>query len=695
MTPVDFRQIRFFDSTVLKNTSSREPIGGIRRPKTDPKGQKDLEEPKVLPLMFFFCNYPFWPPGVDSLQRRLVVILPSRKIANTRNEILSYSALCAPERVRVMLAGVMMYLAIFRVVDKFGTRSDFFPSRRISRETQLFHKAWKRRCMYLSEKRLHFSQDVISQADNLETDGPGGETNVHSALQKMIDVIKTQIQLEFHPAVAPEDSVPPWARQQLVNEVSIVDQQAHMRYLCSLANGVNTFFEDYTSNYAEGGAAGISLLVQKGTTRPMGAMIEGRPYGCVRNEGSGMCLFRSLTQAVCLSLRDSSEGAEHLRDAVVQKILTELGLGVAVEDLLCAELAVSPDNRTWDACLGATAQTSKWLALTRETYDDSITPSEVIRRLHGVLQGEWPTFPLFLQAIKETANVNIVTIVVSSSGRDVLSVEQTAALEDVPTVYLMNHYGRHFEWLAPSENWKMLVDAAVRATNQGIDIRDPTSEEVVAILLSSSKANASNICDISTTRSAKPTIDVPSLSPDTTLQEAHESLVEYFRRGQLTREQGPASCVGTEMSRASSRYSVAAERAKKERDDVVLRVFRAPGVLTNDSSALSTTIWQMVHKQLIRADYATFSCRESLGRCLATRLPSGQSLRIKRKRGDGARLSYWNVNLRALELALQASLRCRSEAVYFIRIHISCPEGYNPQSHFIHSNKCFAPQNNE
>ena len=186
-----------------------------------------------------------------------------------------------------------------------------------------------------------------------------------------------------------------------------------------------------------------------------------------------MCLFRSLTQAVCLSLRDSSEGAEHLRDAVVQKILTELGLGVAVEDLLCAELAVSPDNRTWDACLGATAQTSKWLALTRETYDDSITPSEVIRRLHGVLQGEWPTFPLFLQAIKETANVNIVTIVVSSSGRDVLSVEQTAALEDVPTVYLMNHYGRHFEWLAPSENWKMLVDAAVARQTRGLTYAIP------------------------------------------------------------------------------------------------------------------------------------------------------------------------------------------------------------------------------
>ena len=58
------------------------------------------------------------------------------------------------------------------------------------------------------------------------------------------------------------------------------------------------------------------------------------------------------------------------------------------------------------------------------------------------------------------------------------------------------------------------------------------------------------------------------------------------------------------MSRASSRYSVAAERAKRERDDVVLRVFRAPGVLSNDSSAQS--IFHRVALSLFSAQYDSF-----------------------------------------------------------------------------------------
>ena len=401
VTPTDIRQIRFLDSATLKSTSTREPVGGVRRPKTDPRGQRDLEEPIVLPLMFFYCNYPFWPPGVDSLERRIVVILPSRKIANTHNEILGYSALCAPERVRVMLAGVMMYIATVRVIDKFGTKNDFYPSKRVARDTYRFHRAWKKRFRAVAM----IGADKTSSQNHCQNGGG----NVHVELQKIVDSIRTKAQTEFQLTGAPDDSVPEWARKKMADDVLEMKRGTVPMRRDSLEQlSAETVFSNKVT-FVPQGIAGLELMTREGSDRTLGIRLNGMILASVRNGGQGLCFFRSLSQAVRSTLKDNRQDAEYMRRNIVNYITEQLGLVRATDPFNGDNWPVIEEAQTWDELPVSGA----WLDIARDTYGEGITPAEVGRRLQGVLRDEWPTYPLFLKAAAEVAHVNIATIVVS------------------------------------------------------------------------------------------------------------------------------------------------------------------------------------------------------------------------------------------------------------------------------------------
>ena len=61
--------------------------------------------------------------------------------------------------------------------------------------------------------------------------------------------------------------------------------------------------------------------------------------------------------------------------------------------------------------------------------------------------------------------------------------DQVVVSNDIPTVHLLNHFGRHFEWLAASALWTDRVGQAIRECRKDAVAADPTTEEALAMLI--------------------------------------------------------------------------------------------------------------------------------------------------------------------------------------------------------------------
>ena len=236
---------------------------------------------------------------------------------------------------------------------------------------------------------------------------------------------------------------------------------------------------------------------------------------------------------------------------------------------------------------------------------------------------------------------------------------------DIPTVHLLNHFGRHFEWLAPSALWTDRVGQGIREWGKDAVAPDPTTEEALAMLIERNEDRTETNSDELPEHSDEEE-STPSIYSQPCNAHVDGSFADVMGGRHCVSEYETASCAGSCLSGRQSQRSYGFRRGSVLRDALLLHVFAASGVLTNSASTASFSVWKLVESQLQQRGMPTFESKQSLGNCLSKLLARAGAgrLAVSRREDGTIRSTFWNIDLERLSVAFNRAssegscLRC-------------------------------------
>ena len=664
--PVDFKNFKPVSSIVLKTCASREHTPGVRRPKTDIRGQQDLERPIILPAIFTFCNFPFWEPGSTAIHRRITTIVPTRKISGTQQEVIFLSPFYEMERTRVMLATAMVFLATARAIkDHIGVLADFFPSQHIRVETILLHKLWDDHFRPRSRPETDV-QTQETQHENIASIRSQHQS-VNEAFGEDIDNIKAYVQQKLQPPPPPNDPLPPHIRF-FIQQKNCTSKTLSAAALCKELMDPRAFFNTLQQFDVRGGDNDFKICRAPNSKRMLGMTINGMPFLLVRNAGGSLGLFRALAQIAMHTLSDSTHHPLTLRDICISLILKKLHICDSITDLR---------NGIYTDGFGPNATalfdgdfvddtSNGWYNKVLAAYGD--IPIECFcHKLLRILEDGWPPTALFGHAAWSLLNCVLYFMVFDSSMIEMETHRFGPSADDSTAcrmAFIVSYSSCHYEWLVPMHDWAMLVQSAYGEWINGNVLElDSTTEEYIRFLfLQCYRSNFAFplinvlICRQSTLPSTAASIASSNVFPSVEEVELPAEIVSHNDAIAALIPQRVA--VPTAHSEAATQQTTITCRSSIEQYAPLISSFAANGVIQepHQRGSRSISVWCVANQYCSSAGLPKFKNAQVLSRLVNTAMrKEGRALRIVTKtiQKQKTRHVYWNVKVQNLARQLR------------------------------------------
>ena len=170
----------------------------------------------------------------------------------------------------------------------------------------------------------------------------------------------------------------------------------------------------------------------------------------VKNPGRCLCLFHSFAQASSVGLHSQVEDALALKDESISGILAQVALQQGdLSAILSGAAQCDISDQTCTASMREAVEA---------TFGSGWTAGTLINHLGNVVnvctdEKTWPRTPLFLVILCHIKKLRCQVVLLN---RRRLFLDEVFCTEG-EKIFLVNHDNQHFEWVAPFEQWEILV----------------------------------------------------------------------------------------------------------------------------------------------------------------------------------------------------------------------------------------------